>query len=160
MLLLLTVLGLAAGLLQLIFGLAGLGRLIKYMPYPVVSGYLSGVGLIIIISQIPKFLGTPDGTTLWQSVSSPELWHWQGWIVGAVTALVMVLAPRVTKLVPAAILALLAGVATYFGLSLADSSLLQLSRQYAGGRAAGRRRRSRARLCRRLSRPLEWPGTA
>ena len=127
LLLLLTVLGLAAGLLQLAFGLAGLGRLIKYMPYPVVSGYLSGVGLIIIGSQIPKFLGTPGGTTLWQSVSRPELWHWQGWIVGAVTAAVMVLAPRVTKLVPAAILALLAGVATYFGLSLADSNLLQLS---------------------------------
>src|SRR5450756_1292597 len=36
LLLLLTVLGLAAGLLQLTFGLAGLGRLIKYMPYPVV----------------------------------------------------------------------------------------------------------------------------
>jgi sulfate permease, SulP family len=127
LLLLLTVLGLAAGLLQLAFGLAGLGRLIKYMPYPVVSGYLSGVGLIIIGSQIPKFLGTPDATTLWQSVSRPELWHWQGWVVGAVTALVMLLAPRVTKLVPAAILALLAGVATYFGLSLADSNLLQFT---------------------------------
>jgi sulfate permease, SulP family len=126
-LLLLTVLGLAAGLLQLTFGLVGLGRLIKYMPYPVVSGYLSGVGLIIIGSQIPKFLGTPDGTTLWQSVSRPELWHWQGWIVGAVTAAVMLLAPRATKLVPAAILALLAGVATYFGLSFVDSSLLQLA---------------------------------
>ena len=36
-LLLLTVLSLSSGLLQLIFGLAGLGRLIKYMPYPVVS---------------------------------------------------------------------------------------------------------------------------
>jgi SulP family sulfate permease len=126
-LLLLTVLGLAAGLLQLGFGLAGLGRLIKYMPYPVVSGYLSGVGLIIIGSQIPKFLGTPTGTTLWQALSMPVLWQWHGFVVGAVTAAVMVLAPRVTKLVPAAILALLAGVATYFGLSLADGSLLHLA---------------------------------
>ena len=60
-LLLLTLLGLLAGLMQLAFGLLRLGRLIKYMPYTVVSGYLSGVGLIIIGSQVPKLLGTPKG---------------------------------------------------------------------------------------------------
>jgi len=126
-LLLLTVLGLSAGLLQLTFGLLGLGRLIKYMPYPVVSGYLSAVGLIIIGSQLPKFLGTPTGTSLLKSLTTPSLWQWQGIVVGVVTALVMVLAPRVTKLVPAAILALLGGVLTYFGVSLIDDHLLQLA---------------------------------
>jgi len=60
-LVLLTLIGLMCGALQLGFGAVGLGRLIKYMPYPVVSGYLSGVGLIIIVSQIPKFLGAPKG---------------------------------------------------------------------------------------------------
>ena len=49
--------GLLCGLTQIVFGLAGIGRLIRFIPYPVVSGYLSGVGLIIIGSQIPKFLG-------------------------------------------------------------------------------------------------------
>ena len=126
-LLLLTVLSLSSGLLQLIFGLAGLGRLIKYMPYPVVSGYLSAVGLIIIGSQLPKLLGTPTGTSPWQSLTTPALWQWQGMVVGAVTALVMVAAPRVTKLVPAAILALLGGVLTYFALSLVDGNLLRLA---------------------------------
>jgi SulP family sulfate permease len=126
-LLLVTVLGVAAGLLQLIFGLVGLGRLIKYMPYPVVSGYLSAVGLIIIGSQLPKLLGTPAGTSLWKSLTTPGLWQWQGIVVGAVTAVVMVLAPRVTKLVPAAILALLGGVFTYFGISLIDANLLKLA---------------------------------
>ena len=126
-LLLLTVLGLSAGLLQLLFGLAGLGRLIKYMPYPVVSGYLSAVGLIIIGSQLPKLLGTPAGTSLWRSLTMPALWQWQGIVVGACTALVMVLAPRVTKRVPAAILALLAGVLSYFGLAMFDGDLLKLA---------------------------------
>jgi sulfate permease, SulP family len=50
-LLLMSVLGLVAGGLQILFGAARLGRLIEYMPYPVVSGYLSGVGLIIIASH-------------------------------------------------------------------------------------------------------------
>lgn len=124
-LLLLTALCLTTGVLQLIFGLLGLGRLIKYMPYPVVSGYLSGVGLIIIGSQVPKFLGTPVGTSLWQALSQPALWQWQGCVVGAAAALVMVLAPQLTRRVPAAILALLAGILSYFGLSLADGALLQ-----------------------------------
>ena len=68
-LVLLTLIGLICGALQLAFGMVGLGRLIKYMPYPVVSGYLSGVGLIIIISQIPKFLGVAKGCLLYTSPS-------------------------------------------------------------------------------------------
>ena len=124
--LLLTVLGLLTGIIQVIFGRAGIGSLIKYIPYPVVSGYLSGVGLIIIGSQIPKFLGTPDGTTWWHALISADLWHWQGLVVGATTMLVMLLAPKVTKIVPAAILGLLAGVLAYFGLALIDHSLLNI----------------------------------
>ncbi len=127
-LILLAVMALMAGAMQLAFGFAGLGTLIKYMPYPVVSGYLSGVGLIIIGSQVPKFLGAPTGTALWQSLTHPALWQWQGIAVGIVTVAVMVLAPRFTKVVPAAILALLAGIATYFGLSLGDPSMLQLDK--------------------------------
>ena len=122
--LLLTVLGITAGLLQIFFGSIGLGQLIKYMPYPVVSGYLSGVGLVIIGGQVPKFLGTPTGTTLAQALSLPALWAWQGIVVGVVTILAMLLAPRFTQRVPAAILALLAGVLAYFGLSLGDVALL------------------------------------
>ena len=122
--LMLVLLGFTAGLLQVAFGIIGLGRLIKYMPYPVVSGYLSGVGLVIISGQIPKFLGTPSGTPLWPALHLPALWAWQGIVVGAVTALIMVLAPRLTQRVPAAILALLGGILAYFALSLADPGLL------------------------------------
>ena len=126
-LVLLTIIGLMCGALQLVFGAVGLGRLIKYMPYPVVSGYLSGVGLIIIVSQIPKFLGVPKGTAFWAALVSPSVWQWQGVIVGAVTVIVMVAAPKLTRAVPAAILALAAGVLAYFGLGLADHTLLELS---------------------------------
>lgn len=126
-LLMLSMLGLLAGLLQIIFGTVRLGQLIKYMPYPVVSGYLSGVGLIIIGSQVPIFLGAPKGTHFWESLAAPGLWKWQSMVVGAVTIGVMLAAPRVTRVVPAAILALLAGVLTYFGLGLADPALLTLA---------------------------------
>ncbi|CAB1367505.1 SLC26A/SulP transporter family protein [Denitratisoma oestradiolicum] len=126
-LLMLSMLGLLAGLLQVSFGIARLGRLIEYMPYPVVSGYLSGVGLIIIAAQLPKLLGVPKGVHFWASLAIPAQWQWQGMLVGGLTMGVMLGASRVTQLVPAAILGLLAGVLGYFGLGLFDPTLLTLA---------------------------------
>ncbi len=78
----LVVVALLCGGLQILFGVVRLGRLIKYMPFPVVSGYLSGVGLIIILSQTPKLLGVPADKHFMEAVSSPHLWKWQGITVG------------------------------------------------------------------------------
>src|SRR4030042_3179482 len=55
----LTLVALLSGALQLVYGALGGGRFIKYIPYPVVSGYLSGVGVLIFICQLPKLLGLP-----------------------------------------------------------------------------------------------------
>ena len=63
---------LSAGM-QIVYGLLRLGRLIKYIPYQVVSGYLSGVGLIIAVGQIPKLLGLPDSVGLFDGLSQPAL---------------------------------------------------------------------------------------
>lgn len=46
-----------AGALEVLFGIVKLGRFIRYMPYPVVSGFMSGIGVIIIITQIFPLLG-------------------------------------------------------------------------------------------------------
>jgi SulP family sulfate permease len=58
---------------------------------------------------------------------SLPVWRWQGIVVGLVTIAVMIIAPKITKAVPAAILALLSGVLAYFGLGLMDSSMLSLA---------------------------------
>lgn len=125
-LLLLAMIGLLAGGFQIALGLAGIGKLIKFIPYPVVSGYLSGVGLIIIGSQVPKWLGTPSGTHLLSALASPELWAWQSIVVGTAVMLTMIFVPRLTKAVPAAILALLAGIAIYLLLGLFDPALMHI----------------------------------
>ena len=125
--LMLSLLGLLAGIMQVLFGVMRIGRLIKYMPYPVVSGYLSGVGLIIIASQLPKFLGAPGGQSLWSAIANFEQWRWQGITVGIVTVAVMLISPRLTKAVPGAILGLVGGIAVYLALSVADPTLLVLS---------------------------------
>jgi len=48
---------LLAGLLQIILGLIGIGKYIKYIPYPVVSGFMTAIGVIIIITQILPAVG-------------------------------------------------------------------------------------------------------
>jgi len=115
------------GVFQIISGAIGLGRLMKYMPFPVVSGFLTAVGLSILASQLPHWLGTPKGMGLWQALTTPRAWSWTAIVVGAVTMAVMLLAPRITKAVPAPVLALAAGVAAYFSFGAADHSLLTLA---------------------------------
>ncbi len=48
---------LLAGLFQILLGVIGLGKYIKYIPYPVVSGFMTAIGVIIIITQILPVLG-------------------------------------------------------------------------------------------------------
>ena len=124
--LLMTVLGILSGAIQLLIGFLGVGRLIKYIPYPVVSGYLSGVGLVIIGSQLPKLMGVPDGVAWFSALLSPALWDWRALAVGGTTAGLMLLAPRLTRAVPGTVLGLLAGAVTYGGLAVGDPSLRTL----------------------------------
>jgi len=123
--LLLLMLGILAGLFQVLFGMVGIGRLIKYIPYPVVSGYMSGVGLIIIGSQIQKLVGAPLDTTWWQTMISPWLWDWRAVAVGAATMAGMAVGPRITTRLPGTILGIATGIATYFILASQDPALLQ-----------------------------------
>ena len=54
-----TLIAFFTGVVQIILGKLGGGKFIKYIPYPVVTGYLSGVGVLIFIGQLPKLLGVP-----------------------------------------------------------------------------------------------------
>ena len=125
-LLALLLIGLLASGFQISFGLLKLGGLIKYMPYPVVSGYLSGVGLIIIAAQTPKWLGITGNQGFWFALSAVDQWRWTSLIVGLVTAALMITGPRITQRIPAVIMAITGGVTTYWLLSLWDSNLQQI----------------------------------
>ncbi|MDE2685748.1 MAG: SulP family inorganic anion transporter [Chloroflexota bacterium] len=48
-----------AGLIQIMFGLLRIGRFVTYTPYSVISGFMTGVGVIIIVGQSLPFLGAP-----------------------------------------------------------------------------------------------------
>ena len=125
--LLLTVMGILTGLIQMFIGFMGAGRLIKYIPYTVVSGYLSGVGLIIVGSQISRFVGAAPDLAWWRALTSPQLWDMRSLIVGGATVGAALLAPRITRAIPATILGILSGVIAYVVLSRSDASMLTLT---------------------------------
>ena len=117
---------LSAGL-QIVYGSLGAGKMMKYIPYQVVTGYLSGVAVIIFMGQMPKLLGVASGLHFLEAVTAPEMWQWQGIAVGVVTIAVTGLAPRVTQRVPAVILGLAAGILAYFAIAATQPDLLQLT---------------------------------
>ena len=124
--LMMTVLGLLTGLLQIMIGFLGFGRLIKYVPYPVVCGYLSGVGLIIVGGQLPRFAGAPAGTAWLEVLTRPQQWDWRGLVIGAVTVLVMLVSRRFVKAVPATITGIAAGLLAFAAIAAGEPALFAL----------------------------------
>ena len=113
-----------AGLAQIIFGVCQLGAYIKYIPYPVVSGFMSGIGGIIILLQIFPFFGQTspknviDVLTHISDVMS--LINWEAVIISSSTVAIIYLFPRFTKAVPSTLVALISMtiVTTWFGLEV------------------------------------------
>lgn len=112
---------------QVLYGAIGGGRLIKFVPYPVISGYLSGVGVLIAIGQLPNFFSLPKGTPLLQGLISPGLWNLQGLAVGLVTISIMLITPRITRKAPATIIGLFGGMLAYFMFALFSPGLFELN---------------------------------
>ncbi|MFA6143440.1 MAG: SLC26A/SulP transporter family protein [Sulfurimonas sp.] len=133
----LMIVALLAGIFQLLFGLIGLGKLIKYMPFPVVSGYLSGVGLYIFASQTPKFLGLPQGAKFWDALCTYTSWQWESIVVGLVTIVVMMYADRLFRVIPAVVVALIAGIGAYALLGIVEPALFVANNPLVIGELGG-----------------------
>jgi len=102
-----------AGIIQALLGVFKLGKYIKYIPYPVVSGFMSGIGVIIIITQLFPFIGadSPAGGafgTIANIHMIPELVNPYSIGIAVVTIAIIYLLPRFTKKIPASLVALLA----------------------------------------------------
>ena len=116
---------LLSGIFQILLGIFKVGQYVRYMPYPVVSGFMSGIGVIIIVLQVFPFLGHASPKKILDIFSTlPEI---IGDIKLASVALTLAtiatiyLFPRITKIVPSALVALVALtiVATLLNLDVA-----------------------------------------
>jgi sulfate permease, SulP family len=105
---------LIAGVLLIIMGLARMGAFLKFVPYPVVIGFTSGIALIIFSSQVSDFLGLKL-----EKVPADFVEKWMEYFrhiatidpyaiaVGSASLLIVVLWPKVTHRVPGPLMAIL-----------------------------------------------------
>ena len=107
-----------AGIFQVLFGVLGIGKYIKFIPYPVLSGFMTGIGVIIIIFQIYPFLGygsEKDTISVFQNIRTPlENPNWQAVLLGCATVCIIYLFPKITQAIPSALVALLSMTAISF----------------------------------------------
>lgn len=105
--------GAMAGALLILMGLAKLGRLIQYIPYPVTTGFTVGVAVVIASLQLKDALGLvlaekPDSFTdgivdFWQARHTAS---WSEFCVAASTLILLLGAPKYLKRIPAPLIAL------------------------------------------------------
>ena len=100
-----------AGLLQIGFGLLRVGVFVRFIPYPVISGFMSGIGVIIILLQIHPLLGSPSvGSPMVALSRLPEALSALNphcLLLSGLTMLIVFLTPsRITRVVPSPLVAL------------------------------------------------------
>lgn len=104
--------GLFCGLFQILFGIIKLGKYIRYIPYPVLSGFMSGIGVIIILQQLYPLVGLKGTGTMIDLVMGIPTAVADGisvtaLLLGLGTILIIELFPLLTKKVPATLVALI-----------------------------------------------------
>lgn len=102
---------LLTGAFQVLLGLLRLGSFIRYVPYPVISGFMSGIGVIIIIQQIFPMAGMalPSSDPAAIIVRLHTLlagFAWPVALLSVATLAIIYLLPRITRAVPSSLVAL------------------------------------------------------
>lgn len=109
----LTIATLMAGAFLILFGLLHLGTIIKYIPYPIVVGFTSGIAVTIFTTQMKDLFGLTiaevpsDFVEKWicyaQNIATIDWWST---LIGLASVAVIALTPRITKKVPGSLIAI------------------------------------------------------
>ena len=118
------------GIFQILFGIMRLGKYITLMPYTVISGFMSGIGVIIILLEVGPFLGHDASANVVESMSNFPRFiaeaNWFAVALGVLTLAIVFLCPaKITRIVPSPLLALIIGtlVAVAIGNTYPDNGL-------------------------------------
>lgn len=100
-----------AGILQVILSLTSLPAIVKYVPYPVISGFMNGIGVIIIIMQINPLLGCPVMSNTITSISAffknLHTINYDALLIGVITLVIVFAIPKkFNKIIPSQAIAL------------------------------------------------------
>lgn len=104
--------GLFCGLFQILFGILKIGKYVRYIPYPVLSGFMSGIGVIIIIQQLYPLIGCKSPVLVVDMITQfPERVaggvSFTALLLGLGTIAIIYLFPLITKKIPSTLVALL-----------------------------------------------------
>ena len=102
-----------AGIIVLVAGALKLGRIVSFIPWPVIEGFTFGIAVIIFLQQVPSAIGTKAGASSNAFVAAVQSFggiHWATVVypVAAVVvvAVVMIVAPRIHPKIPGSIIAI------------------------------------------------------
>ena len=103
-----------SAIIQMIISITSIPSLIKYISYPVISGFLSGIGIIIIILQISPILGGQNYSSVIETLKNVPLYiqniNYDAILLGLISLLIVFLIPkRISKYIPSQIIALILG---------------------------------------------------
>jgi len=102
---------LLSGMFQIVFGLLKIGKYIKYIPYPVLSGFMSGIGIIIIVFQVFPVLGFASPATIIdvfrELPSALSISNTTSVLLALGTIVVIYAFPLITKVIPSTLVALI-----------------------------------------------------
>lgn len=128
--------GIMAGVLVVLASLCRLGRYLAYLPWPVIEGFTVGIAVIIFLQQVPAALGVPkpdgENTAVVAVKSIRDALSAGNLVAIAIVMLVagvMLLAPRVSRTLPASLIGVVAATAgaQFFGLDVARIGALPAS---------------------------------
>lgn len=130
-----------SGVLQILLGVLGVGRYLRYIPYPVVSGFMSGIGIIIIITQIFPFFGisAPAGGTVGTIKNLGSLFeniNFLSFSISLATIFIIYLFPKITRKIPSSLIALIA-ISTFAYFVLDKGSIPIINDSSPGGIPTG-----------------------
>jgi SulP family sulfate permease len=104
---------LGAGIVVVVAGALRLGRVVSYIPWPVIEGFTLGIAVIIFLQQVPPAIGATAGKSSNAVVAAVESFasvkaETVAWAIGAVAvvAVVMILAPRIHPKLPGSLVAI------------------------------------------------------
>jgi len=104
------------GLCQIALALSGLVRWAKFVPQPVLAGFMNGVALLALLALLPFLFGWPPGAVRadgWQALAQIQP---ATLAVGVLTVLIILGLPRLDRRLPATLIGLLVGSAAYYAL--------------------------------------------
>ncbi|MDO4212212.1 MAG: SulP family inorganic anion transporter [Bacteroidales bacterium] len=116
--------GVFCGLFQILFGIIRIGKYVRYIPYPVLSGFMSGIGVIIILQQLYPLIGQKSPVLVVDMIMQfpgkvADGLSVVALLLGLGTIAIVQLFPKVTKKVPATLVALI--IMTVISLFLPES---------------------------------------